>query len=126
MQIHTFDYRTERIQGKPLAPSSLVDILAGADRARIVYDTEGFLGANKDFGINYGTGGKKGFMHQGVEYVIDSKSKAISVSQHYKPKANLFYDADKRDSFTTYKIEFSGIDEVLEEFIRRRYKLLRE
>ncbi len=126
MQLSSFDYRTEKTSTPPLTDKSLVDILAGDERSRVVYDTEGFLGSNKTFGINYGGDGKKGFIHQEIEYVIDSNNRVLRVSQPYKPKANLFFDADKRDSFATYKVEFASIDEVLAEFVRCGYEVLRE
>ena len=102
---------------------NLVNILAGTESSRIVYDVESFLGANKNFGINYGKERRKGFIHEDIEYVINSETRVINVSPPYKPKANLFYDADKRDNFATYKIEFKSIDEVLDIFVKSGYKV---
>lgn len=120
MQLYQFDYKTEKTEGKSLTDNDLVAILTKDKRSRIVYDTEGFLGSNKNFGINYGQDCKKGFMHNDVEYTINIETKTINVSQ---PKANLFFDADKRDSFATYKVKFESVDEVLNVFVQDGYKI---
>ena len=124
MQLYQFDYRREKIHGEPLNNFDLVAILINNDRSRIVYDVKGFLGDNKNFGINYGKEKRKGFMHEDIEYVIDSENKKISVSEPNKPTKNLFYDADKRDSFATYKIVFDSINEVIKIFTESGYNVI--
>ena len=124
MQLYQFDYRREKIHGEPLNNFDLVAILINNDRSRIVYDMKGFLGDNKNFGINYGKEKRKGFMHEDIEYVIDSENKKISVSEPNKPTKNLFYDADKRDSFATYKIVFDSINEVIKIFTESGYNVI--
>ena len=45
-------YKIEQIMGDPLPSHFLINLLTENNRIRIVQDTEGFLGDNKNFGIN--------------------------------------------------------------------------
>ena len=123
MELYTFDYKTEQIFGNPLPPHFLLDLLTENNRIRIVHDTKGFLGNNQNFGINYGFDGKKGFVHDDLEYVLNVGRKLILLSQKHLTTANLFYDADKRGSFATYKIKLESIDEVLDLFSKQGYQI---
>ncbi len=125
IQLYQFDYKREVTLGEPLREEFLITILTGNEKSRIVYDAEGLLGLNKTFGINYGVDGKKGFIHDDIEYVINSRKREIDVSRPHRFRANLLFDADKRDQFRTYKIKFNSIDAILAVFTLEGYELIK-
>lgn len=127
MKIYTFNSRNqccEQIQPNEVIVASLT----GDTRSLIVYDTERRMGCfvlpqlNVPFGVNYGRDCKKGFAYENVEYLIDANN-AIKKSRPNENKWNLFFDADKRDSFQQFKIQFQNIDEVLDEFAKQGFVL---
>lgn len=122
MELHHFDWKNERIVGDSLSSETLIELLTSDTRVQIVIDRLASVISNLSFGLNYGHDGKKGFTNDNIDYIIDTDTKTITVYPCHE-STNLLYDADKRQSFDFYKIQFDSIDEVLSIFCKDGYQI---